>query len=395
MSILRKELVGWTVFGRHYRYRRAPAACAVRAIDAVGNVFFRCRPHPFPADPRRICFVLLNHLGDMVVATAFTQALRQRFPQARITAVVRTAVMPIARMAPGVDEVLALDAPWFSRGDSRGWGRVFSFCMRHFRKFDAGFELYGDPRSLAVARAISKVCVGSGIRGLGFLLDINMDRGRIFGRPMPATHLDVLHASAGEHIAARPAVHIAAETIESIRRRLAGLDVEEKRFVLIHPGVSVRIREWPLQYWGKLVARLLQKMPVVTADPDRSKVTALQKMFAGRPFHSLSLSLEEYAACIRCASLVISVESLAGHFAAACNVEVIWIHSGTTIASEMGPCVEPPSVVFCDTRCPRYPCGLHTCPYGYPSPCLERIGWEDVARAAEKILGSQDKPSRR
>src|SRR5262245_66445903 len=64
------------------------------------------------AAPERVRQVLAikihDQLGDLVVATPALAALRARYPDARITLVVRSFLAPIATRIPVVDAVLVL-----------------------------------------------------------------------------------------------------------------------------------------------------------------------------------------------------------------------------------------------------------------------------------------------
>jgi ADP-heptose:LPS heptosyltransferase len=64
-------------------------------------------------DPPRSIFVLRNNdIGDLLVVTPLFEALRRRFPQARIIAGVGAWAAPVLERNPHVDEVLTLNAPW-------------------------------------------------------------------------------------------------------------------------------------------------------------------------------------------------------------------------------------------------------------------------------------------
>lgn len=59
-------------------------------------------------DVERVAALWIGRLGDFLIATPFLHALRERFPQARITAIVGERGREAAELCPGVDEILTL-----------------------------------------------------------------------------------------------------------------------------------------------------------------------------------------------------------------------------------------------------------------------------------------------
>jgi ADP-heptose:LPS heptosyltransferase len=57
-----------------------------------------------------ILVVRLDRLGDLIMTSGFLRALREDFPEAKISLAVRTSLEPLARNCPDVDEVIGLPA---------------------------------------------------------------------------------------------------------------------------------------------------------------------------------------------------------------------------------------------------------------------------------------------
>lgn len=90
----------------------------------------------------RLLVVRLDEIGDMVLTTPFLRELRRLFPNARITLVVKPAVVNLVALCPYVDEVLAFDP---------GIRRRFGHLRRHVRAcFFARRHLWGQRFDLAV-----------------------------------------------------------------------------------------------------------------------------------------------------------------------------------------------------------------------------------------------------
>jgi len=150
-------------------------------VDALGGFAVRLmtlglglRPDPrVLADPARILVVRLDHLGDVLCTRPCLEALRVRFPQARITVLAAGAGGEMYRRDPNVDEVLCWEAPWFSRAalpkNQPGFFALARLLRR--RRFDLSLDLRGDFRHHVLLRLAGvRVRAGYGITGGAFLL---------------------------------------------------------------------------------------------------------------------------------------------------------------------------------------------------------------------------------
>jgi heptosyltransferase-2 len=68
-----------------------------------------------PPEPRSIFVLRNNDVGDLLVVTPLFDALRRRFPDARIAAGVGAWNLDVLRGNPHLSEVLPVNAPWFNK----------------------------------------------------------------------------------------------------------------------------------------------------------------------------------------------------------------------------------------------------------------------------------------
>jgi heptosyltransferase-3 len=94
----------------------------------VRRIFPRRAAEPFTWPGARAIFVIkLDEIGDFVLATPFLRELRRNAPQARITLIVKPAVINLAETCPHVDRILAYDGQtrglraWQLRRQWRAW----------------------------------------------------------------------------------------------------------------------------------------------------------------------------------------------------------------------------------------------------------------------------------
>src|SRR5579883_1834488 len=87
--------------------------------------------------PRRILLLALLPIGDTLFTTPTIRALRQRYPSARITALVRGANAAIMRCVPSVDDVVVLPTD----GDWRGPGALLGTLRRlRAQRYDVAID---------------------------------------------------------------------------------------------------------------------------------------------------------------------------------------------------------------------------------------------------------------
>jgi len=94
----------------------------------------RCRADA----PRRVLVVDLDNLGDLLLATPAIRALRRRFPQATLDALVTTYAAPAVLGNPHVDEILTCDKG-VAAGPLRSRARL-AWRLRR-RRYDLGVIL--------------------------------------------------------------------------------------------------------------------------------------------------------------------------------------------------------------------------------------------------------------
>src|ERR1019366_926604 len=94
---------------------------AFRMIDAAGSPFRRfLSPPPSDSSPIRNILVLEPwFIGDLVLATPILRALRDKYPDARISLLGKPHAADLLEGSELVDEVIVFDLPWTAIGASR------------------------------------------------------------------------------------------------------------------------------------------------------------------------------------------------------------------------------------------------------------------------------------
>jgi ADP-heptose:LPS heptosyltransferase len=383
--MFKKELVGWSIFGTYYRFKKVRSAFVIWLIDKIGSFLFVLRKRTLKKTPASILIIQLDHIGDMVLNSSLIASVKKTWPDAKLSVLIRSLAMPVAEVINGIDNIVVLHTPWLSREKHAGLAGVLKFCLQNFKKYDLVFEVHGEIRNNFIAWMIGKFCVGTAIRGGGFFLNQ-----KIFWDREYNIHIcEMQNRMLGQVTSLQTATIAPAITIPSaVQRKVSEILQEEslqtKKYVFIQMSTGGKNRQWPVEYWKKFIEMVISSgYQVVCADLDKGKVSRVDP---GSPqFHIVNVSLIEYAELVRNAQVVVSVDTFSGHLAACFEIPTVSIYSGANIWNEWRP-FNKNVEHFQDISCPEYPCGNHDCIYGFYSPCMKKFSPEDVFGAFEKLI---------
>lgn len=241
---------------------------------------------------RRILWVRLDHIGDVVMSLPMLAALRRDLPEAEIDCLVRPAVAPLLEAA-GLDiRVLTFDTPRFPEKRSRiaigpfgRGGGVFRgvALLRRLRNrhYDAAFELRGDEVGrVIVAGSGAPVRIGPDRQ---FYEAVDARNGKVLLTEKVPLPPDPRHAVLN-NLALLEAAGLASEdpgfrfpVSEDARRRveakLIALEVEEP-CLLLHPCSNDAKRNWTVEKWVELIhrCRRISSAPILLTGSARDHV---------------------------------------------------------------------------------------------------------------------------
>jgi heptosyltransferase-2 len=357
-------------------------------LSAAGRLAMWLARRDAPLDPtlmRRIAFVKLDHLGDLVMSSPLLAAVKEWAPQARLTLVTRPANTVLAERLWSVDEVAAADVPWIR--PEPGWRENLGACLGLARELkDGNYDLVIDLRyhnrldSLLLSLCGAAARLGFDAGGFGFGLT---HRARW---PAGGHEVDRL-AGALEEFGIRvrdrrPEFPLSADEMKK------GKAVAGRNCVAVHPGAGNAVKRWMPERFAWVARELARKAgariavlggpgeedlggPIVRALP-RNRVLDLR----GR------LRLPEMAAVLANCRLFIGNDGGAGHVAAAVGTPALIVFSGTSTGAEWAP--RGPHVRRVEKSVPCKPCHRADCPYD--QACLRKAGVDEVLSAALAML---------
>lgn len=349
----------------------------------------------------RILVVQPNWVGDAVMATPTLRALREQFPKAHISYLMRRYVKPLYTGMPWADQLITYRT---GKGIGKAGRGLFDLAARlRAGKFDLAVLLPNSFRSALVCQmaGIDRV-VGYERDGRGFLLTDKLlptkDRGRFVPTPIVRTYLSIARylGSASTDLTMQLFVTDSERREAEAVLARAGLDTSIHRpagkgqspLVMINPGAQYGAAKcWLPENFAALADRLKEQhgaTVLISAAPrERKIVQAIQSHLKHRAIDlsSLGLSLGALKEIIRRCDLMVTNDTGPRHIAAALAVPVVTIFGPTfpewteiDFAFERKVQVK----VFCG------PCQKKICPLDHR--CMTRITPVMVGEVSSSLL---------
>ncbi|MFZ5520792.1 MAG: glycosyltransferase family 9 protein [Pseudomonadota bacterium] len=352
---------------------------------------------------RRILFVRLDNLGDVLMSSPAMAAVRQQRPDAHLALLCGGAGAAALPHLPMLDEAILYDAPWVQGSQPRdNDGSIDRRLVRRLMqgRFDAAI--------------VFTVCTQSALPAALLLRQADIPLRLAHSRENPYDLLSdwlrepdaiapgmrhevqrqmdlVAAAGLSPMQPAGPlvfAVHDADRRAAAAKLAQAGSRPDQP-YVVLHPGATASSRRYPLAGYAAAVARLQQagvQVVAVAGGSEGALVAELQASVAaqgGQPLPALvgALSLGELGALIKDAALLIGNNSAPAHLAAAVGTPVVVLYALTN--PQHTPWQVPSRVLFHEVPCRD--CLRSTCPMGHHD-CLRQVPPQAVAQAALDLL---------
>jgi heptosyltransferase-2 len=323
-----------------------------------------------------------NWVGDAVLAIPTMKAIRERFPQAEITLLVRPWVAGLFSSAPYIDKVWSEKKPT----TLRSWIRITRDIRE--RDFDLSLLL---PNSFESAFMMFAAGVR---RRIGYATD-----GRRWmltdAVPTPSESRHQIHyyldlAKALSVTTDRPSISIEATASErdSARQLLTAEGIpRDASFLVLNPGAAYgSAKRWHQDRFAsvadKLAADLGLHVAIIGSEAERVIAEQVRDQMT-RPTAVLNgkTSLETLIGVLAESSLMITNDSGPMHIAAALGIATVAIF-GSTDEINTGPYGPRTRIVKHSVECS--PCLLRDCPIDHR--CMDAVTVEEVCRAAKELV---------
>jgi ADP-heptose:LPS heptosyltransferase len=343
---------------RGYMLRDEPWNTLLWYFDHALSILPALRsPRPIPSEPRRIVVSNTAHFGDVVNATVVISPLKILFPQAEIGFLTSSWARPVIENHPDIKYVHTFDHFLLNRSRISKWSKLnqhvlsASRALREIRslKYEIAIDTYHFLQNAIPLLWLAGIPIRIGYTSGGF--------GPLLTHPIPWISKD------------RRLVDYHVDLLEPLglsqsERRMARLTVVVPRvetpalprqYLVLHPGTGAGFREWQIDKWCELAAKLQNtgyKIVLTGSGSHEAEVNARIKQFVPAAIDlSSQLSFAQFVRIIQGARLLVGVESLAGHLAAVSATPSVLIYSGTVNRAQWRPFSEHSEVVTWDVPC--------------------------------------------
>lgn len=335
---------------------------------------------------KRILVIKLKQPGDVLVSSPVLTALKEAWPHARVSYLVRKGTEKMISDHPLLDQLYVVQ-----RGSPIGHVTSFLKAIRQVN-FDLVLELSGGDRG-AFYTLISGGRERLGFEHGGRALWHRFCFTRLLPSPSWRMHMVEHNLEAVRALGIeprQPRLHffwpLQAET--RVRQIMATHKLEPRSFVVLHPGAGWRFKCWTPQGYARVIEALQEKWHlrvVLTGSPayhEHELVAAILKECQSAPINLVArLTLKELGALIAKARFFFGMDSAPMHLAAAVDTLSVALF-GPSGDFNWGPWGEGHLVIKQDWEC--LPCGRDGCQGSKVSRCLVELTPEEVLEKMEE-----------
>lgn len=310
--------------------------------------------------------------GDAVLGTSVLETLHARFPQARISYLVRKGNEGLLAEHPYLHETLVWDK---TQNKLRNLWRMARRIRRN------GYDLVVNLQRFASSGFLAMYSGADDIRGfdknpMAFAFHKKVPHTLGDGRHEIERNADLVRDIAP--VLLPPKLYPTAAHYENVKR--------PKPYVCLAPASVWFTKQWPAGHWSQLIALLADEIDIVLTGGkgDAALCESIIRQ-SGKRAENLAgrYNLLESAALIAEAEVTVSNDSAPVHLASALNAPVIEIYCSTIPAFGFYPLSTRMLILETEEPLACRPCGLHgqkACPLGH-FRCGTEISPRRVAQA--------------
>jgi heptosyltransferase III len=340
---------------------------------------------------KNILVIKLKQPGDVLVSTPVLAALKEAWPQGRVTYLVPRTAADMVSGHPLLDELLIAERR------EETWSRSWRLLQKLWRaKYDLVLELSGGDRGAFFTLATRAP------ERLGFArpeLPYWQRQGvftRLLPRPPVRMHMVEQNLEAVRALGVEPQnprlQFFWDDRIEAwVVKKLATLELKPRNFVILHPGAGWRFKCWTAAGYARVIEYIQEiwGLPVVlTGSRAPHEQDLIQEILTECRLTPVNLAgqltLKELGALIARARFFFGPDSAPMHLAAAVDTPAVALF-GPSGAFNWGPWGKGHLVIQKDLEC--VPCGRDGCEGTKISRCLTELTPEEVVARMTKHLG--------
>ena len=334
----------------------------------------------FDNKPNRILIIRTDRMGDVLLSTPVFSALKQKYPNAFISVLIKPYTQDIVAGHPDVNEIIVLETPKH-RFDFKTFLKNVRL-LKH-KNFDTALILYPTFYISLLCRLASiPKRIGTAYRLYSFLFNQKIyEHRKKSGRHEVDLNLDFAQALGANVEPVLFKIHIPDKNEQTVKQLLQQKQIKQP-FVVIHPGSGGSAMDWPLKNFGQLAKQISANLKLdVVITGTKSEKQLVDTVIAASDNSATRLDgkmdIKELAALLKTASLVIANSTGPLHLAVAVNTPVIGLYCPLQpcLPERWGPyhqfnsVIMPPNIDVC------HKCDQNSCKHGN---CMELIDVNQV-----------------
>jgi len=386
-----------------YLVRNPLANFLLRLLDLSLGLFIRPNvQHAEIGEPRKILLANGAHLGDLLLSTVVIPVLKRAYPHAKIGFLVGSWAHVVVMKNQDVGWIHQVDHWKLNRSGDSVFRKIFRYlrtkrvALREIKEigYDIAIDLYPYfPNMIPLLwRAKIPVRIAYASGGFGPLLTHSLEWENK-DQSVAEYHTNLLRCLPIEDDLTRwlkydMQLYPADVNNDSNNKNSYG-DLFSSAYIVIHPGAGRRNKEWPLDRWVKLTQDLsgLGYKLVFTGSGSRecSNIIEITQGLANACTLCGELDWWEFGSVISGAILVVCLDSVAGHVAAAAGVPCVVLCTGMANPYHWAPLGNKVVLLTQETGCS--PCyRSRGC---LEMSCIREIDPDEVFRNVSLLLSEQ------
>lgn len=342
-------------------------------------------------EPRNILIVRTDRIGDVVLSLPLARIIKQHYPNAKVTFLVRAYTKALVENNHYIDEVIIL------KEESSKILITKNVEQLKQKNFDTAIVVYPTFKiALIIFLSGIKYRVGSGYRLYSFLFNRKVYEHRKDAVKHELEYnLSLLSQLGINHIGGTNNVSfdldVNKSSLNKVESLLSSLGINnEEKFVIVHPGSGGSAVDLPLEKFVELVKMLTDKKIKVVLTGSENEKEICNKLVLNELTFNLAgrLNLEELIALISKSSLLVANSTGPIHIAAALGKYTFGFYPKVKVCSakRWGPYTEKKFIYEPEIECNN--CTVEQCA---ELNCMNSINvssvYNDIIKVLENLNG--------
>ena len=343
---------------------------------------------------RNVLVIRLDRIGDMVITTPIFRALKEKWPDVKVTVLTNPANRNIVINNPFIDYILVYDRENTHKNLN---SRLIFFRGIRERKFDLVIDPYLDYelKSSLITRFVgNRFRLGFEFAGREICYNIRYNP-NVFPVSTEKRHmidydLDLLTYIGIKTQKRQPEIFLSTDEKENAYKLLEEAGVSPGTEIIgLHPGGNYQSQRWPVKRFAAISDHLITNYDVnvilFAGQAEKQLLSEFRDYAVKTPIFLCDLSLREFMSTLSHCSLLLCNNSGPLHIATALNIPTVST-MGPTISYHWWPHGKDHIVLRKDVDCS--PCKNGICK---THECMELITTDDFIEAVEMQIRALDK----